>query len=601
MQKYAAPAVIFVLLFCMVFLAATGCGLVSPKFAGGLVPADMKDTSYILTGLETSQAGTGITLVLGADTPPLSLVIAEIGSFTMRINGRAVYAYDAACGYDRTHQIPLETGPGTQQILIAHTKSENKAMFLLGTLENTSRAMRLCYGIAMLVLGFYITIIFYSLSLYLRKKTEKYLLLLLILSVTAFVSALSSSVYIAWPMRQITQPIRYFRIVFSCALCFKLSGFGNGGKLGFFLKAPGMAALTLFFFLLYMLRWELLYDVLAYSLAIPAAVAVIIGAKKGLPGAYVLLAGTALREGLRYFEWGVSEGVVAPFEPMLYYYIPQFSSALFTMACLIKINILFAQKFHEADALVAELARFNQTLDEKIVQRTCELAEANARILAQQQDRSRLMVNIFHDLRSPVFHALGAADMLEATTEKEKLLLATIQNRLKYLSHLIGELFMLAKLEDGTVTLDQFRVRLEELCAAVAGAYTVEAEQKGLHIELNLQHGVAVTGDSFHLRTLLENLFSNAVKYTAPNGSIRVTLRTEGNRALFCMHNDAVLPREKLTSLFERRNGGRGSGLGLAIVQEVVKAHKGTIAVTSNEQSGTQFVIELPLEDIGQT
>ncbi len=113
-----------------------------------------------------------------------------------------------------------------------------------------------------------------------------------------------------------------------------------------------------------------------------------------------------------------------------------------------------------------------------------------------------------------------------------------------------------------------------------------------------------VHGDRTRLAQLLDNLVSNALKFTPPGGLVRVQLRTSGTKAVLEVSDTGVgMPAKDQEGLFDRfyrtpgarRQGVPGTGLGLSIVKAIVDAHEGTIGVVSSEGTGTIFRIELPL------
>jgi signal transduction histidine kinase len=111
-----------------------------------------------------------------------------------------------------------------------------------------------------------------------------------------------------------------------------------------------------------------------------------------------------------------------------------------------------------------------------------------------------------------------------------------------------------------------------------------------------------VMGDPSHLGRALANLVGNALKYTPAGGQVRVGLRsTEDTLYVAVVDTGRGIPEKDLPHIFEKfyrvekHRGTEGTGLGLAMVKSIIKAHKGTVSVRSQEDKGSTFTIALPL------
>lgn len=615
MRKFITPLLLFSALFALsLFLPGYFANQTPTLTPDAVIPEDIGKYSYVISGLEPQPGEANrytLHFTIENKLPPLMLVLSDVDTVQVHVDGILRYSYDSSVIYQRVHQIPLnEDGQITSATLtidldFAAPLHLYKNKIMLTSAENAGHDMLIAYGMNMTTLGIYVLIILYSLFFYLKKPSEHYLLLLLALSATALISALSNSNIAILEFNSLVVPVRTFRIVFCMALCFRLMDVTLPGRWNKLIHAPGIAALTVFLLLLYYTGLTGLYEHIAYGLALPAAYAVVKACAQKRANALIMLSGTAVREGLRQFFRFVELGVILPGVSLFYYYIPQFSSMIFSFSCMYVISSKFASKFNEADRLVLSLAEANSTLDAKVMQRTEDLAKANAQILKEQDKKRSMMTNIFHDLRTPIFNAQGSADMLTVSDEKSASSLVVLQNQLDYLSHLTEELLLIAKLEEGGITFNQFRVRLDSLCAAVAQSAQDTAQQKGIHFSCLLQPDICVTGDSYRLMQVLENLISNALNYTPQGGTVTLALRAEGARAVIDVKDtgQGIHPHE-MTHIFERYYHSKqarsigSSGLGLSIAYEIVKAHQGEIRVHSRLGEGSCFTVVLPLEEI---
>ena len=227
-----------------------------------------------------------------------------------------------------------------------------------------------------------------------------------------------------------------------------------------------------------------------------------------------------------------------------------------------------------------------------------------ARELARLRDEFVAVVS--HELRTPLTSILGFLDLI-ADDEQGRLsadqqvhfdVIARNANRLLYL---VSDLLLIAESDDG-LRLDVQDVDLQSLAGDSVEAARVAAEKK--RIELMLSANPArLHGDPMRLAQLIDNLISNAIKFTTEGG--RITVATDARNGLASLEVSdsgigiAPADREQVFERFFRaRAAGRGpvtgAGLGLAITKAIVDAHGGSISVESEVGSGTSFRVDLP-------
>jgi signal transduction histidine kinase len=175
-------------------------------------------------------------------------------------------------------------------------------------------------------------------------------------------------------------------------------------------------------------------------------------------------------------------------------------------------------------------------------------------------------------------------------------------NRLLYL---VSDLLLIAESDDGRLRLDVQDVDLEALAHESVEAARVAAERKRIELVLSATP-TQLHGDPLRLAQLMDNLISNAIKFTPDGGRVTVTTAANDGHASLEVRDSGVgiapADREQIFERFFRARTARkgavtGAGLGLAITKAIVDAHGGSIRVESELGAGTSFLISLPLGD----
>ncbi len=443
----------------------------------------------------------------------------------------------------------------------------------------------------------------YSLSLYLQKRSERYLLWLFFIAAIAFFRTLLGSMPLSSvDISMVGTALDIFTVVICYALCFWITGTTLPGKWAFFLTAPGL-------FLIYATLIAVRYTIpatftqrLIASLPYMAALGCLgTACLEKKPYAYLLLFGIASRYGLRAYLLLAAQSPLHGYT--LYHYISysQLDFFIFVLCCLFAINGKFVSKFNESDRLVEALAQANTGLDAKVAQRTQELREANEELLREQAQRHAMMTNIFHDLRSPVFVLQGYMDMLGYTEEEHAHKITVMRERLLFLSRLIEDLFLLAKLEEKQITFEKEYMDTEAICAHALEAATPLAAAQNVTLSLCAEPNCRMRGDAFRLSQALQNLLENALQHTPENG--QVTLRIDKAASSVRIHVQDTghgIPQAELANVFDRyykrprKSSSSSSGLGLNIVRHIVTNMGGTIRVESKKDIGSTFTMEFP-------
>ncbi|MNB97754.1 Alkaline phosphatase synthesis sensor protein PhoR [compost metagenome] len=220
--------------------------------------------------------------------------------------------------------------------------------------------------------------------------------------------------------------------------------------------------------------------------------------------------------------------------------------------------------------------------------------------------RQEFLANISHELRTPITYLEGYTkvikDGLYETEGERDLYLDIIHQEAHRLQHLVDDLFELAKMEEGKVTLTQEWIDLSQLAEQAVRRVELKAKEKGLQLKLQLSgDAYMIRGDQKRMEQIIMNLLENAIRYT-DEGEIIVHVEFAADAATLIVEDTGIgIPEEELPYIFERfyrveksrsRQYG-GSGLGLSIVKKLVELHGGKIRMISQPGAGTRCEVQL--------
>jgi PAS domain S-box-containing protein len=246
-------------------------------------------------------------------------------------------------------------------------------------------------------------------------------------------------------------------------------------------------------------------------------------------------------------------------------------------------------------------------------------AEAAQRDLAAQNERLReldrlkdeFIALVSHELRTPLTSIRGYTELLldgEAgkLTDDQRQFLGVVERNAHRLLHLVGDLLFLAQVEAGKLVLDIGALDLGNVASESVETARPQAEAKDITLTLATGPIPLIAGDRARIGQLLDNLVSNAIKFTPDGGRVDVRVRAHKQRAVLEVRDSGMgIPASEQQFLFQRffrtstatEQAIQGTGLGLAISKAIVEAHSGRIAVTSEEGEGTTFRVTLPLHE----
>lgn len=225
-----------------------------------------------------------------------------------------------------------------------------------------------------------------------------------------------------------------------------------------------------------------------------------------------------------------------------------------------------------------------------------------------EKQRHVLVADIAHELRTPLTNIQGYIEAVrDGVLEPDNTTIETIHQQVLYLARLMEDLRLLAETEGDDFHLNIEKTSINEVIQRAVEAFRQGAELKGVTITMNITPEIPVVNmDRTRITQVLNNLLSNAIRHTPDDGNITVSGKTVALSTVRITVSDSgegITP-EDLPFIFDRfyradpsrtRSTG-GAGLGLTIAKQLLEAHGGTISVENNTESGSNFVIDLPID-----
>jgi two-component system sensor histidine kinase VicK len=228
-----------------------------------------------------------------------------------------------------------------------------------------------------------------------------------------------------------------------------------------------------------------------------------------------------------------------------------------------------------------------------------------------EHSRRQFVANVSHELRTPLTTIKSYAEALNDGALEERELssrfVGVISNETERMIRLVTDLLHLSRLDSNQAPLRRRQTNVHDMLDEVADRFSFQLRQKSIKATVRVDSGLQDAWlDRDQIDQVLDNLISNAIKYTLDGGKIELTARKQqssGTMAISVKDTGIGIPKKDLNRIFDRfyrvdkarsRNMG-GTGLGLSIAREIVKAHGGSIALDSELNEGTTVTFTLPL------
>lgn len=254
----------------------------------------------------------------------------------------------------------------------------------------------------------------------------------------------------------------------------------------------------------------------------------------------------------------------------------------------------------------------NQTLEQRVIQRTIELQNAMDKLSELDKLKSNFISNISHELRTPLTHIKGYQELLlagamgELNPEQESTV-NIIKKSSERLERLIEDLISFSLVTKGEVALKPSPVNIGVLVQNVVNHNLLRAENEKITLNVNIPENLPIINlDEQKISWVLMQLLDNSLKFTPEKGKINIEMSVQDMSVHVSVADTGIgIPADKINEIFEpfhqldsnstRRYGG--TGLGLTLVKQIIEAHHSQITVTSEVGKYSKFEFALPIID----
>ncbi len=295
-------------------------------------------------------------------------------------------------------------------------------------------------------------------------------------------------------------------------------------------------------------------------------------------------------------DWAIMVSVP---EEYIFNSVKYMEEALFVMGIMGSVLMVLIMVFHviNANAAAKDRERARELEMERVANQT----------------KNRFLSTMSHDIRTPLNGIIGMVDIIEKFNDDEariKDCVGKIKVSANYLLNLTNDMLDLNAIDNGKIQLEEESIDLREFAEEIGTIIEQRAAEQGVscHMEYSSLEHPRVRTSVIHIRRIMVNLVSNAIKYNRENGSIWIRIEETGNDGEFGQYQLTVRDngigmteefQKNMFNSFEQeavsaRSSDQGHGLGLSIVKRLTELMNGTIEVKSKKDEGTVFTVTIP-------
>ncbi|MFH0966083.1 MAG: ATP-binding protein [Methanobacteriota archaeon] len=276
---------------------------------------------------------------------------------------------------------------------------------------------------------------------------------------------------------------------------------------------------------------------------------------------------------------------------------------------LFTTNAELIQRNHDLTSIRTELARLNESLEDRVNERTRDLVESERRIKLLLNQKDQFIYQLAHDLRTPLTPVVAMLPLLTIGIQDPdaKSLLEIFNQSIENLAKMVEDIIYYAQINQQYSINDYAEYFLQDLITDALDVHAFLIEQKELTIENRTSTDLMIRLSRSQAHQLFRNLLNNAVKFNAFKG--RISIETHANKKWVTVQISDTgigIPQEKLEQIWEELSTGDTSrrdpeskGMGLPIVKRIITLHGGSIEVSSQGTGkGTTFKLRLPVDQV---
>jgi signal transduction histidine kinase/CheY-like chemotaxis protein len=262
------------------------------------------------------------------------------------------------------------------------------------------------------------------------------------------------------------------------------------------------------------------------------------------------------------------------------------------------------------NTMAIKLKNSYEDLEQKVSERTRELAIANKQLQEASQAKSEFLANMSHELRTPLNSIIGFSEILQEKTfgdlnERQKRYVSNIHTSGKHLLGLINDILDLSKVEAGKIELNYEEFPLKEMLSECQTLVNTMASKKNISLGFKVADGLStINADPTKFKQIMYNFLSNAIKFTPDGGTVNVAAKPENGMVQVSVkdtgigiakgHQDMIFEEfYQVDSSYSKQY--KGTGLGLPLTKKLVELHGGEIWVESEPEKGSTFSFSMPL------
>ena len=273
-----------------------------------------------------------------------------------------------------------------------------------------------------------------------------------------------------------------------------------------------------------------------------------------------------------------------------------------------KKSIRFFASISEASKKVAK-GDFNVQIDENMKVKELREMSHNFNLMIRElagmeMFRNDFISNVSHEFKTPLSAIEGYTTLLQTPNlpeDKKQFYISKILYNTNRLSELTGHILLLSRLENQNISIPKSTFSLDEQIRQIILLFERDWTEKNIDLDINLEE-INYLGNEELLAQVWQNIIGNALKFTNPNGKIKVFMESNDKYIVIDIIDNGIgIDKATQARIFEKFYQGdkshtiKGNGLGLALSKQIIELHNGFISVSSQKDKGSKFTISLPV------